>query len=127
MKPSELKILNVVKYYGHIAVVSAIELHSITIRFVDDIGQYITTEVSALDVKPIPLSIDILENYGMVRTNKNTFPYQYALPDDNMRFKSQWFSVIYYRENDPLSCKGIELKYQHQLQNLYQLIYNNNI
>lgn len=127
MKPSELKILNVVKYYGHTAVVSAIELHSITIRFVDDAGQYVTKEVSTLDINPIPLSIEILENYGMVKTNPNTFPYQYALPDDNLKFKSQWFSVIYYSENQPLSYKGIELKYQHQLQNLYQLIYNNNI
>lgn len=109
MEAKELRIGNYVNY--HIVDDERKEWNEINEVDIDDI--YTVLMGNADDLSPIPLSDEWLDKFGMLGVSKNGFTVVIKPIAKRPIYRSNNYYTIY------MAGRKIELKYVHQLQNLY--------
>jgi hypothetical protein len=118
MKASELRLGNWVKIGDTNCIVKSIDLSGVTFC----IGIKLHSRMNY--IKPIPLTEQWLKDFGFIDGGKDDFIspcYSYRIYED-YRYKGITGVKHYYWNfhHNNMDCKTIaELKYVHQLQNLY--------
>ena len=113
MKASELRIGNLVKQSGNIVTVESLE------RSNNDWDR--TNGLRTLDCKPIPLTEEWLLKFGYSVTDENTAGKIYHIAEIG-KFLNDDIMLVLYIKGDFKNCifrKREQVKYVHQLQNLY--------
>ncbi len=92
--------------------------------YVDWVDCEVRDELDMNDIKPIPITVEILEKNGFEQTGDSTF----SISDDGMRFNVTWwsktmFNVGFYRRgnNSPSEQCCLNVCYVHELQHALRL------
>lgn len=116
MKANELRLGNIVDYFGKPKFVKKIETHSaIYIGGADSMNELVNTYNNQDAFEGVELSEDWLLALGFTKTTTNYF--ELGVADASFDYKISHQFIFFNRHFVPVKDKP--LKYVHQLQNLY--------